>query len=99
MKVFVLKDCIKRNRDVLVAKSVVEIDEKDDQKLLDLGLVEEYDAEIHNFLNISVDTNELKAIIKEQEAEIIELETMLEEAINLPKGKKPKGYDDESEVE
>jgi len=101
MKVYVKIGCIDSNRDAHETGTVADIDKKTDQKLWDLKLVENYDEKKHGKVPETSDAalktaNEALGVANDK---IAALETanealngFVEEAINLPKGQKPKDY-------
>jgi phosphotransferase system IIA component len=73
--IYVNKDCVNSAGEFFKAKSKQEIETKVDQKLLDLKLVEEYDAEKHDTV---VDTvGKLEKQLEEANAKIADLEKQL----------------------
>jgi len=71
MKVYVLKDCVTSSKDFLEAKSIVDLNKTKEEKLFNLGLVEEFSAEKHGTLKKS---NVLEMKIEALEAKVAELE-------------------------
>jgi len=88
MKVVVLKDCVDSKREFLKAKTVITLDKSKDSKLLDLGLVREYDEETDANINVS-EAMQIENLKIENE----KLKGFLEVSINSPKGTIPEGYE------
>ena len=102
MKVFVKKDCVDSQGNFLKASSAPDIDKEKERKLFDLGLVVVYNKEVHG--EAKEDTAQALKAANAKIAELeevnsdladanIKLEGFLKEAINLPKGQKPEGYE------
>ena len=79
MKIYVEAGCMTAKREHLRAGAIVEIDEKEDKKLLDLKLVVKYDAKTHGASN-SKDATETKVTALEEDKSGLETKvTALEE--------------------
>ena len=106
MKVFITRDCVNSRKAFIAAKSVIDIDEEKEKKLLDLGLAVEYDEKIHGEAKEDAEAkvskleeeNKAAVLAKEDaEAKVSKLEGFVEAAIASGKGTAPKGWDEYKE--
>jgi uncharacterized protein (DUF488 family) len=74
MKVYVKKDCMDSKKEFHVKGSTPEMDKDKEQKLFDLDLVEEFDAERHTEKTVTGDEQKLLAKIAELEALVEEFD-------------------------
>jgi hypothetical protein len=107
MKVYVKKDCMDSKKEFHVKGSTLEMDKDKEQKLFDLDLVEEFDAERHTEKTVTGDEQKLLAKIAELEASVEEkddaliiatetfeeLKELVIQTSELPKGQLPEGFD------
>jgi len=109
-KYIVIKDCIDSKGNFLAKNEIIEdFDEKVEEKLLNLKLVEEYDAKKHKVATYSKDAEieelnktlaakdaeieELNKTLAAKDAEIEELKTLVLETSKLAINKLPKGFE------
>lgn len=71
---YVSKDCLNHERAMLNAGTLVALDKKEDQKLLDLGLVKEYDPKTDRLRNETKDTSDSESKVSGLESKVSGLE-------------------------